>query len=63
MTDLDKPVTRRTPVKVKGRRIVVTMQDTGLSLRLERTRGALHIDWQRLWRWVETSQVYIPPRS
>jgi len=63
MTDLDRPVTRRLPAKVRGRRLVVTLQAGGLSLRLERTRGSLHVDWERLWRWVETAQIYIPPRT
>ena len=63
MTDLDRPVTRRVPAQIRGRRLVVTLQSGGLSLRLERTKGSMHVDWETLYRWMETADIAIKPRT
>lgn len=63
MTDLDKPVVRRTAHKVHDRNIVATMSPGGIRLRLERTQQSLAVDWLTLWKWVESAQAAIPPRK
>jgi hypothetical protein len=49
MTNLEKPVTRRTPETTKGKRIVVTLTKDSLVLRLERCRYRYVLPIKTAW--------------
>lgn len=59
MTDLEKsPVTRRSTVKHKGRRIIVELRgDDTISFRGERLRFAVHANIVDLMRYAERSYI------
>jgi hypothetical protein len=62
MTDIDKPVVRRTKHVVHGRQIVVTLTPGSVHLRLAGTQQGGHVDYATLWDWIEKAQVSIKPR-
>jgi hypothetical protein len=62
MTDLDKPVVRRTQHVLHGRKIVATMTPGGIKLHLAGTQQSGKVDWDVLWDWIEKSQISIKPR-
>lgn len=39
------------------------MAPGGISLRPERTKGSYPISWEKLWRWLETEDAHIKPRT
>lgn len=49
MTDLKKPVTRRTPAQSKGRRIIVTITKETIVMRLERCRYTYVLPINTAW--------------
>jgi len=63
MTDIDKPVVRRTQHLVRNRRLIATLTPGGLRLRLEGTQQTQHMDYITLWNWMEKAGVHIPPRK
>jgi len=63
VTELEKPVARRTSVEVRGRRLIATMAPGGLTLRPERTKDKQVVSWDVLWRWMETADYHIKPRT
>jgi hypothetical protein len=64
MTNLDKPVVRRTPYVVHGRNVIATMTPEGLVLREERTARKYKLTWAQLYRMGEqhSIDVIIPGR-
>ena len=59
MTPLTKPVVRRTQYKVRGRELVVTIAPGSVSLRPLNTKESYNVDFETLWRWLETQDVHI----
>jgi hypothetical protein len=66
MTDLEKPVTRRTTLVLQGHRVVVTLRpDNQIEFRQERKSEKFVVPIDELYRYAQraTCGVHIPTRK
>ena len=64
MTDLEKPVVRRTSIVMKGKRIVVNLRPDGyIEFWLERNRESFKLSIEAAFRYAQQQSISVPIRQ